>query len=185
MLDSAGNTMKSISKGYAIGSAALTALALLFSFASVLSSRSGKSVNEVMQSIFNAGHPEYGAYFIGGIIIGVVIAAMFVAMVIQAVTAATGRLIEEIRRRFKEKPGILEWKERPDYERAVQIVTYYALRRLIAPGILALSAPIIIAIIGHTGADIWKGAAILGGLLTGSIGSSLLLGLFQGNVGNT
>jgi len=185
MLDSAGNTMKSISKGYAIGSAALTALALLFSFASVLSSRSGLRVDQVMQTIFNAGHAEYGAYFIGGIIIGVVIVAVFVAMVIQAVSAAAGRLVDEIRRQFREKPGILEWKERPDYERAVQIVTFYALRRLIAPGVLALLAPIVIAVTGPASGDIWKGAAMLGGLLTGSIGSGLLLGLFQGNVGNT
>ncbi|MEM0026332.1 MAG: sodium-translocating pyrophosphatase [Ignisphaera sp.] len=185
MLDSAGNTMKSISKGYAIGSAALTALALLFSFASVLSSRSGLRVDTVMQMIFNAGHPEYGAYFIGGIIIGVVAVALFVAMVIQAVTAAAGKLVDEIRRQFREKPGILEWKERPDYERAVQIVTFYALRRLIAPGLLAIIMPIIIALVGPASGDMWKGAAILGGLLTGSIGSGLLLGLFQGNVGNT
>jgi len=185
MLDSAGNTMKSISKGYAIGSAALTALALLFSFASVLASRSSLRVDTVMQTIFNAGHPEYGAYFISGIMIGVVVVALFVAMVIQGVTAAAGRLVDEIRRQFREKPGILEWKERPEYERAVQIVTFYALRRLITPGVLALLTPIVIALVGPITGDWGKAGALLGGLLTGSIGSGLLLGLFQGNVGNT
>ncbi|MCS7111849.1 MAG: sodium-translocating pyrophosphatase [Ignisphaera sp.] len=183
-LDAAGNTMKSISKGYAIGSAALTALALLFSFASVIASRSGQRIDEVMQTIFNAGHPSYGAHFIGGVIIGAVMVAVFVAMVIQAVTAAAGKLVDEIRRQFKEKPGILEWKERPDYERAVQIVTYYALRRLVAPGIVSILAPLLIVLIFGVG-DVWRGAAALGGLLVGSIASGLLLGLFQGNVGNT
>ncbi len=183
-LDAAGNTMKSISKGYAIGSAALTALALLFSFASVLAGMSGRRVDIVMQTIFNVGHPSYGAYFVGGIIIGAVMVAVFVAMVIQAVTAAAGKLVDEIRRQFREKPGILEWKERPDYEKAVQIVTYYALRRLVLPGVIAILAPLLIATIFGVG-DVWRGAATLGGLLTGSIASGLLLGLFQGNVGNT
>jgi Na+/H+-translocating membrane pyrophosphatase len=138
-----------------------------------------------MQTIFNAGHPEYGAYFISGIMIGVVVVALFVAMVIQGVTAAAGRLVDEIRRQFREKPGILEWKERPEYERAVQIVTFYALRRLITPGVLALLTPIVIALVGPITGDWGKAGALLGGLLTGSIGSGLLLGLFQGNVGNT
>ncbi len=185
LLDSAGNTMKSISKGYAIGSAALTALALLFSFASVLATRGGMKVEEVMQTIFNAGNPYLAPYFIGGIIIGVVMVALFVAMIIQAVTAAAGKLVDEIRRQFKEKPGILEWKERPDYERAVQIVTYYALRRLIAPGLLALLTPIVLALIGPLLGDWRPAGALLGGVLLGSIASGLLLGLFQGNVGNT
>jgi K(+)-stimulated pyrophosphate-energized sodium pump len=184
MLDSAGNTMKSISKGYAIGSAALTALALLFSFASVLASKSNLKVDALMQIIFSAGS-EYGAYFISGVIIGVVMVALFTAMVIQAVTATAGRLVDEIRRQFREKPGILDWKERPDYERAVQIVTFYALRRLVTPGLLALLAPIIIALVGPVTRDWHSGATLLGGLLLGSIASGLLLGLFQGNVGNT
>lgn len=186
-LDSAGNTMKSISKGYAIGSAALTALALLFSFASVLASRSPRvvGVEELMNRIFNVGYPEYGALFIGGILIGAVVVALFVAMVIQAVTAAAGRLVEEIRRQFREKPGILEWKERPDYERAVHIVTLYALRRLVAPGLLAILTPLILAAVGPVSGDAWKGGALVGGLLVGAIASGIVLGLFQGNVGNT
>ncbi len=183
-LDSAGNTMKSISKGYAIGSAALTALALLFSFASVLAYRSGRHIADVMNTVFNAGHESYGAYFIGGLIIGAVLVPFFVAMIIQAVTAAAGKLVDEIRRQFREKPGILEWKEKPDYEGAVRIVTYYAIRRLIAPGLLAILFPIALGAIFAIG-DVWRGAAIVGGLLIGSIASGLLLGLFQGNVGNT
>ncbi len=181
-LDSAGNTMKSISKGYAIGSAALTALALLFSYVAMLYTAysqqyPGITVDELMGLLFTLGNPVYTPYFISGIMIGAVLPALFTAVVIQAVTAAAFKLVEEIRRQFREKPGILEWKEKPDYARAVQIVTYYALRRLILPGAIALVAPIVVGItLGPSG---------LGGMLLGSIASGLLLGLFQGNVGNT
>jgi H(+)-translocating pyrophosphatase len=185
-LDSAGNTMKSISKGYAIGSAALTALGLVFSYVSVIHDITKKSIEETVSMLFNIGHPTYGVYFLGGLIIGAVAVALFVAMVIQATTAAAGKMVEEIRRQFKERPGILEWKEKPDYERCVRIVTYYALRRLIAPGVLALLLPLVLGIgIGKGSGDPWTGAALIGGLLIGSIASGLLLGLFQGNVGNT
>lgn len=185
-LDSAGNTMKSISKGYAIGSAALTALGLVFSYVSVIHDITKKSIEETVSMLFNIGHPTYGVYFLGGFIIGAVAVALFVAMVIQATTAAAGKMVEEIRRQFKERPGILEWKEKPDYERCVRIVTYYALRRLIAPGVLALLLPLVLGIgIGKGSGDPWTGAALIGGLLIGSIASGLLLGLFQGNVGNT
>ena len=181
-LDSAGNTMKSISKGYAIGSAALTALALLFSYVAMLYSAyaakyPGITVDELMKKLFTLGDPVYGPYFISGLIIGAVLPALFTAVVVQAVTAAAFRLVEEIRRQFREKPGILEWKEKPDYARAVQIVTYYALRRLVLPGAIALVAPIVVGLS--------LGPAGLGGMLLGSIASGLLLGLFQGNVGNT
>jgi H(+)-translocating pyrophosphatase len=185
-LDSAGNTMKSISKGYAIGSAALTALGLVFSYVSVIHDITKKSIEETVSMLFNIGHPTYGVYFLGGFIIGAVAVALFVAMVIQATTAAAGKMVEEIRRQFKERPGILEWKEKPDYERCVRIVTYYALRRLVAPGVLALLLPLVLGIgIGKGSGDPWTGAALIGGLLIGSIASGLLLGLFQGNVGNT
>ncbi len=176
-LDSAGNTMKSISKGYAIGSAALTALALLFSYVSVLAHNLGMTPEKLMNEIFNFGNPVYGPYLIAGIVLGAALPALFTAVVVQSVTAAAFRLVEEIRRQFREKPGILEWKEKPDYARAVQIVTYYALRRLVLPGMLALLTPLAIGIA--------LGPAALGGALLGSIASGLLLGLFQGNVGNT
>ncbi|MEM1646270.1 MAG: sodium-translocating pyrophosphatase [Ignisphaera sp.] len=185
-LDSAGNTMKSISKGYAISSAALTALGLVFSYVSIIHDVSGKGIDETISALFNIGHPIYGIYFLGGLIIGTVAVALFTAMVIQATTAAASQMVEEIRRQFKEKPGILEWKEKPDYERCVKIVTYYALRRLAIPGLLALLLPIALGLIlGYGTGEPWAGAAIVGGLLIGSIASGLLLGLFQGNVGNT
>lgn len=184
-LDSAGNTMKSISKGYAIGSAALTALGLVFSYASVVHDITGKKLDETISALFNIGHPAYGIHFLGGLIIGVVTVALFVAMVIQATTAAASKMVEEIRRQFREKPGILEWKDKPDYEKCVRIVTYYALRRLVAPGLVALLLPIALGLpVGYSTRDPWSGAAVVGGLLIGSIASGLLLGLFQGNTGN-
>lgn len=173
-LDAAGNTMKSISKGYAIGSAALTALALLFTYASLLKDYADQmGIRFDMQSLFTLTRSDV----LAGLLIGAAIPAFFTALVIQAVTAAAFEMVEEIRRQFRERPGILEWKEKPDYNRAVDIVTRYALKRLIAPGTIALVMPVIVGVL--------LGPIALGGMLMGSIITGLLLGLFQGNVGNT
>ena len=174
-LDAAGNTMKSISKGYAIGSAALTALALLFTYASLLKDYAESiGIKEFnITSLFTLTRPDV----LAGLLIGAATPAFFTALVIQAVTAAAFAMVEEIRRQFRERPGILEWKEKPDYNRAVDIVTRYALKRLIAPGSMALITPIIVGVL--------LGPIALGGMLLGSIITGLLLGLFQGNVGNT
>ncbi|RLG86993.1 MAG: sodium-translocating pyrophosphatase, partial [Thermoprotei archaeon] len=175
-LDAAGNTMKSISKGYAIGSAALTALALLFTYATLLKSyveSVAPGIDFRIETLFTLTRADV----LAGIIIGAAIPALFTAIVVQAVTAAAFKMVEEIRRQFREKPGILEWKEKPDYSRCVDIVTRYALKRLAPPGILALIAPILIGI--------FLGPTALGGALMSSIMVGLLLGLFQGNVGNT
>ena len=169
-LDAAGNTTKSISKGYAIGSAALTALALLFTYASNIKPY---VENLDITTLFSLGSPEV----LAGLLIGAAIPAVFTAIVISAVTSAAFVLIEEIRRQFREKPGILEWKEKPDYERAVSIVTRYAIRRLLLPGLLALLTPIVVGGL--------LGLRALGGALLGAIATGILLGLFQGNVGNT
>ena len=169
-LDAAGNTTKSISKGYAIGSAALTALALLFTYASNIKPY---VAHFDITTLFSLGSPEV----LAGLLIGASIPAIFTAIVIGAVTSAAFVLIEEIRRQFREKPGILEWKEKPDYEKAVSIVTRYAIRRLLLPGLLALLTPLIIGPL--------LGLRALGGALLGATASGILLGLFQGNVGNT
>ncbi len=126
-----------------------------------------------MQSLFTLTRPDV----LAGLLVGAAVPAFFTALVIQAVTAAAFEMVEEIRRQFREKPGILEWKEKPDYNRAVDIVTRYALKRLIAPGAIALVTPIIVGVL--------LGPIALGGMLMGSIITGLLLGLFQGNVGNT
>lgn len=164
-LDSAGNTMKSISKGYAIGSAALTALALLAAYVSAL-----PKVDMTQLSLLNP-------YVIAGMLIGMAVPSLFTSMVIRAVSDASFELIAEIRRQFKEKPGILEFKEKPDYGRAIDVVTKYAIKRLITPGLVAIIVPIVVGVT--------LGPYALAGALIGAIVSGLLLGLFQGNVGNT
>ncbi|HDN75532.1 MAG TPA: sodium-translocating pyrophosphatase, partial [Acidilobales archaeon] len=171
-LDAAGNTMKSISKGFAIGSAALTALAFLAAYTSSVSQISGLDLKESMTLL-----SILDIKVLTGTLIGIVLPAVFIFLVIMAVSDAAFVLIAEIRRQLREKPGILEFKEKPDYGRAVAIVTSYALKRLIAPGLLAILAPIVI---GFT-----LGPYALAGALLAAIITGLLLGLFQGNVGNT
>ncbi|MEM2005919.1 MAG: sodium-translocating pyrophosphatase [Zestosphaera sp.] len=171
-LDAAGNTMKSVSKGFAIGSAALTALAFIGAYASVLQYHTGVKLTELFQrlTILDAG-------LISGMFIGVVMPAVFTSIVILAVSDSAFVLIEEIRRQFREKPGILEFKDRPDYGRAVAIVTTYAIKRLVLPGIIAIVTPLAVGLI--------LGPYGLAGMLLAATISGLLLGLFQGNVGNT
>ncbi|MEM3947996.1 MAG: sodium/proton-translocating pyrophosphatase, partial [Zestosphaera sp.] len=171
-LDAAGNTMKSVSKGFAIGSAALTALAFIGAYASVLQHHTGVKLTELFQrlTILDAG-------LISGMFIGVVMPAVFTSIVILAVSDSAFVLIEEIRRQFREKPGILEFKDRPDYGRAVAIVTTYAIKRLVLPGIIAIVTPLAVGLI--------LGPYGLAGMLLAATISGLLLGLFQGNVGNT
>jgi len=167
-LDAAGNTMKSISKGFAIGSAALTALAFLAAY----SSRLGLDITEIKLRL-SAIDPA----IISGMFIGAALPAIFVSLVIMAVSDTSFVLIDEIRRQFRERPGIMEFKEKPDYGRVVSIVTTAAIRKLILPGVMAIIAPLIV---GFT-----LGPYALGGMLLSAIVSGLLLGLFQGNVGNT
>jgi len=163
-LDSAGNTMKSISKGFAIGSAALTALALLVAYI---------QVTGITGSLLTLLNPKV----ICGIFIGAALPAIFTAIVIMSVSDSAFVLIDEIRRQFREKPGILEWKETPDYGKCVSIVATHALRKLLLPGLIAIISPLLVGFI--------LGPEALGGMLAGAIVTGLLLGLFQGNVGNT
>ncbi len=171
-LDSAGNTMKSVSKGFAIGSAALTALAFLAAYSSNITEVAGLSLKEIKTSL-----TILDAKVIAGAFVGISLPALFITLVIMAVSDAAFVLIDEIRRQFREKPGILEFKEKPDYGRAVSIVTTYAIKRLIVPGLLAIIAPIVVGLI--------LGPHGLGGIFLATIVPGLLLGLFQGNVGNT
>ncbi len=171
-LDAAGNTMKSVSKGFAIGSAALTALALIAAYSSTIMNFTHLTLERVkeLMSILDAK-------VISGALIGMALPAAFTTLVILAVCDAAFVLIEEIRRQFREKPGIMEFKEKPDYGRAVAIVTSYAIRRLVQPGVLAIVSPLAIGFL--------LGPYSLGGALIAATLSGLLLGLFQGNVGNT
>ncbi|MEM1679728.1 MAG: sodium-translocating pyrophosphatase [Sulfolobales archaeon] len=167
-LDSAGNTMKSISKGFAIGSAALTALAFLAAYSSKL----GLSVAEIKVNL-----SLIDPAVLSGSFIGVALPALFVSLVVMAVSDTAFVLIDEIRRQFREKPGIMEFKEKPDYGRVVAIVTSAAIKKLIIPGAIAIISPLIVGYV--------LGPYALGGMLFAAIITGLLLGLFQGNVGNT
>ena len=171
-LDAAGNTMKSVCKGFAIGSAALTALAYIAAYSSTILDVTGFTLSKVRELL-----SLLDAKVISGALIGVALPAVFTTLVILAVSDAAFVLIEEIRRQFREKPGILEFKEKPDYSKAVSIVTSYAIKRLVTPGLLAIIAPIMIGLI--------LGPYGLAGSLVAATVAGLMLGLFQGNVGNT
>ncbi|MEM0504659.1 MAG: sodium/proton-translocating pyrophosphatase, partial [Sulfolobales archaeon] len=114
---------------------------------------------------------------LSGSFIGVALPALFVSLVVMAVSDTAFVLIDEIRRQFREKPGIMEFKEKPDYGRVVAIVTSAAIKKLIIPGAIAIISPLIVGYV--------LGPYALGGMLFAAIITGLLLGLFQGNVGNT
>jgi len=172
-LDSVGNTMKSISKGFAIGSAALTAIAFFFTLT---------QTKEFQNYALSAGGLEsllslVNARTFAGLLIGVSVPALFTAIVVSAVSKGAFATVDEIRRQFREIPGLMEGKNKPDYVRCVSMATDNALKNLLLPGILAILFPPLILVA--------LGPEALIGFLAGAIGSGLLLGLFQGNVGNT
>jgi len=165
-LDSAGNTAKAITKGFAIGAAGLTVIALLAAFQEI-ATRAGKSV------IFDIMDP----LVLLGALIGVAIPAVFSAMVMLGVGRNATRMIAEIRRQFREIPGLKEGKPgvKPDYAKCVDIATVGALRELMPASLMAIISTIIIGFVG--------GIKVLGGFLAGSILSSLLLALLMSNAG--
>jgi len=165
-LDSAGNTAKAITKGFAIGAAGLTVIALLAAFQEI-ASRAGHSV------IFDIMDPMV----LFGALIGVAIPAVFSAMVMLGVGRNAERMIAEIERQFKEIPGLKEGKAgvKPDYAKCVDIATVGALHELMPASVMAIAATLIIGFVG--------GIKALGGLLAGAIFSSLLLALLMSNAG--
>ncbi|MCJ7698812.1 sodium/proton-translocating pyrophosphatase, partial [Candidatus Bathyarchaeota archaeon] len=165
-LDSAGNTAKAITKGFAIGAAGLTVIALLAAFQK-LATRPGKEV------IFNIMDP----LVLLGALIGLAIPAVFSAMVMLGVCRNATRMIAEIRRQFREIPGLKEGKPgvKPDYVKCVDIATVGALRELMPASTVAIVSTIVIGFVG--------GIKALGGFLAGAILSSLLLALLMSNAG--
>ncbi len=159
-LDSVGNTTAAIGKGFAIGSAALTSLALFTTFA-----------QEVNLSSINLLEPTV----VIGLLIGAMLPFLFSALTMDSVGKAAHDMIEEVRRQFREKKGIMEGTETPDYRKCVEISTDAALREMILPGILAIVAPILVGIL--------LGAAALGGLLAGALASGVVLAIFMANSG--
>ena len=165
-LDSAGNTAKAITKGFAIGAAGLTVIALLAAFQEIASRAGHYAVFDIMDPMV-----------LLGALIGVAIPAVFSAMVMLGVGRNAERMIAEIKRQFKEIPGLKEGKQgvKPDYAKCVDIATVGALRELMPASIMAIASTLIIGFIG--------GIKALGGFLAGAIFSSLLLALLMSNAG--
>lgn len=159
-LDSVGNTTAAVGKGFAIGSAALTSLALFSSY-----------TQAVGLSSINITNPAV----IVGMLIGGMLPFLFAALTMDAVGKAAFAMIEEVRRQFKEMPGIMEGKTTPDYANCVDISTKSALREMILPGLLAVAAPVVIGLL--------LGAEALGGLLGGTLVTGVLMAIFMSNAG--
>jgi K(+)-stimulated pyrophosphate-energized sodium pump len=159
-LDSVGNTTAAIGKGFAIGSAALTALALFSSYAQVA------KLSEI--SLLDPT-------VIVGLLVGAMLPFLFSALTMDAVGRAADEMIKEVRRQFKEKPGIMEGTDKPDYARCVSISTAHALKEMIAPGLIALASPIAVGFI--------LGKAALGGLLAGALATGVVLAIMMSNSG--
>lgn len=159
-LDSVGNTTAAIGKGFAIGSAALTALALLTAFAQVAGIEGVDLLN---------------TYVIIGILLGAMLPFFFCALTMNAVGRAAGEMVEEVRRQFREITGLMEGEAKADYARCVDISTRSAIREMIVPGLIAVIAPLAVGI--------GLGPEALAGLLAGSIGSGVCLAIMLANAG--
>ena len=161
-LDAVGNTTAAMGKGFAIGSAALTALALFVSYAEAV-------------KLFDAGIDLLDYKVIVGLFIGGMLPFFFSALTMDSVSKAAYKMIEEVRRQFRTIPGILEGTGKPDYTSCVAISTQAALHEMLVPGVLAVLAPL--------GVGILLGTAALGGLLGGSLVTGVLMALFMSNAG--
>ena len=159
-LDSVGNTTAAVGKGFAIGSAALTALALFASY-----------TQAVELSSIDLTKPTV----IAGAFIGGMLPFLFAAMTMDAVGKAAFAMIEEVRRQFREMPGIMEGKTTPDYARCVDISTKSSLKEMIIPGLLAVVVPVAVGLL--------LGAEALGGLLAGALVTGVLMAIFMSNAG--
>ena len=159
-LDSVGNTTAAIGKGFAIGSAALTALALFASYTQVVGITS-----------ISLTDPKV----IAGVFIGAMLPFLFSALTMSAVGKAAYSMIEEVRRQFRENPGIMNGTEKPDYARCVDISTSSSLKEMIVPGILAVVVPLLVGFL--------LGTEALGGLLAGGLVTGVLMAIMMSNAG--
>ncbi len=161
-LDAVGNTTAAMGKGFAIGSAALTALALFVSYAQAV-------------GLFESGINLLDYKVIVGMFVGGMLPFLFSAFTMDSVSKAAYKMIEEVRRQFKTIPGILEGKGKPDYTSCVAISTQAALKEMLLPGVMAVLAPLFIGVV--------LGPAALGGLLGGALVTGVMLAVFMSNSG--
>ena len=161
-LDAVGNTTAAMGKGFAIGSAALTALALFVSYAQAV-------------GLFEEGINLLDYKVIVGMFVGGMLPFLFSAFTMDSVSKAAYKMIEEVRRQFKTIPGILEGKGKPDYKSCVAISTQAALKEMLLPGVMAVLAPVFIGVV--------LGPAALGGLLGGALVTGVMLAIFMSNSG--
>ncbi len=158
-LDAVGNTTKAVTKGYAIGSAALAALVLFAAFKSELAEEAPTGFD--LNALFNLSSPDV----LIGLIIGGMMVYLFAAFAIEAVGRAGGQVVEQVREQFREHPGIMEGTEKPDYAKTVSIVTLAAQKEMILPALIPIAVPVVVGLLSVNA---------LGGLLIGVI----VVGLF-------
>ena len=163
-LDAVGNSTAAVGKGFAIGSAALTALSLFAAY------KEAVQASTDFDFVIEVTNPEV----IVGLFIGGMLTFLFSALTMTAVGKAAMEMVEEVRRQFREIPGIMEGKGKPDYKRCVEISTHSSLKEMILPGILAIVVPV--------GIGLWSVAA-LGGLLAGSLVTGVLMAIMMANAG--
>ncbi len=161
-LDALGNTTAATGKGFAIGSAALTSLALMAAYA---------------QAVDLDALDLLSVTTLVGLLIGAMLPSLFASMTMKAVGRAAYHMVNEVRRQFREIPGIMEGSSRPDYARCVDLSTRGALREMILPGIMAVAVPLLVGFL--------LGAEALGGLLIGAVGAGFILAITMANAGGT
>jgi K(+)-stimulated pyrophosphate-energized sodium pump len=170
-LDAVGNTTKAVTKGYAIGSAALAAVVLFAAFLQELIGRKCPGANvgacvDAVKNLFAIGNP----YVLCGLFVGGLLPYLFASLSMQAVGRAGGAVVEEVRRQFRENPGIMAGTSKPNYATTVDIVTQHALKEMILPALIPVGVPVIVVLLAYfnvlPGAT---GAQMMGGILVGSI----------------
>ena len=175
-LDSLGNTTAATGKGFAIGSAGLTALALLLSYAVAVKIVEVDTTGNVIFK-FAEEMSLLSAPMISGLFLGIMLPGIFCALTLRSVGKTTTLIVEEVRRQFREIPGIMDGTGRPEYSRCVTICTTAALRQMIIPAVMAIACPLLVGVV--------LGKFALAGFLIGAIGSGFLLAITMANAGGS